>query len=116
MISDVKVGLLLSGGIDSNLIRALSPKMDYFCGGFENDFDYMYLKKKKLKINFTKIDSSKFLKRLKKLILLRGEPLSVPNEVVLSLIAEKAKSKKVKVLISGEGADEFFGGYDRIYS
>ena len=39
----------------------------------------------------------------------------MPNEVILSLIAKNAKAKKVKVLLSGEGADEFFGGYDRIF-
>ena len=41
------------------------------------------------------------------MIKLRCEPLSVPNEVVLSIIANKAKKDGVKVLISGEGADEF---------
>ena len=110
MRSDAKIGLLLSGGIDSNLIRKIIPKTDYFCGGFKNDFDYEYLKKRNLKIEFTKVNEKVFLKRLRKLIFLRGEPLSVPNEVVLSLIANRAKRKKIKVLMSGEGADEFFGG------
>jgi asparagine synthase (glutamine-hydrolysing) len=113
--SDAKIGLLLSAGIDSNLIRKNIPKVDYFSGGFKNDFDYAYLRKKKININFTKITKFNFLKRLKRLIHLRGEPLSVPNEVILSLIARNAKSKRVKVLLSGEGADEFFGGYDRIF-
>lgn len=115
MRSDAKIGLLLSGGIDSNLIRKIIPKTDYFCGGFKNDFDYEYLKKQNLKIEFTKVNKKIFLNRLRKLIFLRGEPLSVPNEVVLSLIAKRAKRKKIKVLMSGEGADEFFGGYDRIF-
>ena len=113
--SDAKIGLLLSGGIDSNLIRNNIHKIDYFSGGFKDDFDYEYLKKKNIKINFTKVTKTNFLKRLRRLIFLRGEPLSVPNEVVLSLIAKKAKRKKIKVLLSGDGADEFFGGYDRIF-
>ncbi len=114
--SDTKIGLLLSAGIDSNLIRKNIPKVDYFSGGFKDDFDYAYLKKKGINVNFTKITKVSFLKRLKKLIYLRGEPLSVPNEVILSLIAKNAKSKRIKVLLSGEGADEFFGGYDRIFN
>tara|TARA_Y100000591_G_scaffold330575_1_gene361942 strand:+ start:642 stop:2162 length:1521 start_codon:yes stop_codon:yes gene_type:complete len=114
--SDAKIGLLLSSGIDSNIIRKNIPKVDYFSGGFEDDFDYAYLRKKNIKVNFIKITRSSFLNRLKKLIYLRGEPLSVPNEVVLSLIANSAKDKKIKVLLSGEGADEFFGGYDRIFN
>ena len=116
ILSDAKVGLLLSGGIDSNLIRNLIPKTDYFCGGSKGDFDYQYLIKKKLKVNFVDFNRSTFLERLRKLINLRGEPLSVPNEVILSLLAKKAKKRKIKVLISGEGADEFFGGYDRIFN
>jgi asparagine synthase (glutamine-hydrolysing) len=115
MRSDAKIGLLLSGGIDSNLIRYNIPRVDYFSGGFTDDFDYKYLKKNNIKVNFTKVTKSNFLKRLRKLIYLRGEPLSVPNEVVLSLIAKNAKRKKIKVLMSGDGADEFFGGYDRVF-
>ena len=45
--SDAKIGLLLSAGIDSNLIRKNITKVDYFNGRFKNDFDYKYLKKKK---------------------------------------------------------------------
>jgi asparagine synthase (glutamine-hydrolysing) len=116
ILSDAKIGLLLSGGIDSNIIRNLIPKTDYFCGGFKSDFDYQYLIKEKLKVNFVNFKNSTFVNRLKKLINLRGEPLSVPNEVVLSLLAKEAKKRKIKVLISGEGADEFFGGYDRIFN
>ena len=68
-----------------------------------------------LPLEIIDINSNQFIKKFKELIKLRCEPLSVPNEVVLSLIANKAKKDGVKVLISGEGADEFFAGYDRIY-
>ncbi|WP_257975360.1 asparagine synthase C-terminal domain-containing protein, partial [Vibrio parahaemolyticus] len=45
------------------------------------------------------------------LLNLRGEPMSVPNEVLLYLVSKQAAKDGVKVLLSGEGADEFFGGY-----
>ena len=74
---------------------------------------------KKLKnffvLNPIKNSSKSYIKRFRELIKLKGEPLSVPNEVVLSLIAKSAKQKGFKVLMSGEGADEFFAGYDRIF-
>jgi asparagine synthase (glutamine-hydrolysing) len=116
----VPLGLLLSGGIDSNIIRHLSTKINYyFCGGFENDPDIIFCKKlkkeNKLKIDICEISTPQFIKKFKGLIKLRSEPLSVPNEVMLSIIGSRAKKKKIKVLLSGEGADEFFAGYDRIY-
>ena len=119
-ISDVPLGLLLSGGIDSNIIRHLSTKIKYyFCGGFEGDSDIIFCKKlkkeNKLKIDICEINPSQFIRKFKGLIKLKCEPLSVPNEVMLSIIGSRAKKKKIKVLLSGEGADEFFAGYDRIY-
>lgn len=114
--SDVKVGLLISSGIDSNLIRKYTKNLKLFSGGTKKDEDYIFLKNQNLKINFTEIKKKNYSQTLKKLIKLRYEPLSVPNEVFLHLIAKSAKKKGFKVLISGEGADEFFGGYDRIYS
>jgi len=59
--------------------------------------------------------SKKIKKRLVELIQMRNEPISVPNEIALSLIAKDAKIRGTKVLLSGEGADEFFCGYDRIF-
>jgi len=119
-LSDVPVGLLLSSGVDSNIIRNMSNRFKkYFCGGFKNDTDVVFCKKlkkeNKLPIEIVSIQANQFVKKFKELIKLRCEPLSVPNEVVLSLIAKKAKKNGIKVLISGEGADEFFAGYDRIF-
>lgn len=116
LMSDVKVGLLISSGIDSNIIRNFGNLSNLFSGGNLNDEDYIFLKKKKVNFNFVNVNKKIFVKTLTKMIKVRQEPLSVPNEVILYLIAKKARRKGIKVLLSGEGADELFGGYDRIYN
>ena len=49
------------------------------------------------------------------MIATKGEPLGVPNEVALASLAKNWSSQGGKVMLSGEAADEFFGGYDQIY-
>ncbi|MDB4001178.1 asparagine synthetase B [Oceanospirillaceae bacterium] len=116
LVSDAPVGLLLSRGIDSNLLKSLGSFDKYYTIGFDGDEDLVYLKSKNI-INLTSIECSReeYLNAFKYLLELRGEPMSVPNEVLLYIISKKASSDGIKVLLSGEGADEFFGGYDRIF-
>lgn len=120
MLSDFPVGVLLSGGIDSNLIRAYAPENTQFLTGAiegeNNDYDISYsLNQKDIQITPVIVSKTDFLSRWAELVKLRKEPLSVPNEVILSYLGEKWSNMGGKVLLSGEGADEFFGGYDRIY-
>lgn len=117
-ISDVKVGSFLSGGIDSSYITALLKPNNTFTVGFE-DF----------KTTFNETDLAKDLSDIlgienhKKLISAEesfellptiqyhmDEPQSNPSSVPLYFLAELA-SKYVTVTLSGEGADEIFGGY-----
>ncbi|MEI8608437.1 asparagine synthase-related protein [Enterovibrio sp. Hal110] len=116
-VSDAPVGLLLSKGIDSNLIASLADFDSYFSIGFKNDEDVEYL----LSQNIPNLDvklctNEEYKEAFEYLLALRGEPLSVPNEVLLYLISKRAAQKGIKVLLSGEGADEFFGGYDRVFT
>lgn len=115
-ISDAPVGLLLSRGIDSNLLKELGVFKKYYSIGFKEDEDIKYLESKKIE-NLTTIEcsASEYKKNFDYLLQLRGEPMSVPNEVLLYTIANRASEDGIKVLLSGEGADEFFGGYDRIF-
>lgn len=116
MVSDVPVGLLLSKGVDSHLIKALSPIVHYFSIGFEGDADYEFLKASAIPgLELYTASEDEYLRDLDYLLKLRQEPLSVPNEVLLFRIAKVASDRGIKVLLSGEGADEFFGGYDRIF-
>jgi len=117
LIADVPVGLLFSGGIDSNLIK-ISTKREFACftGGFIGDYDMDYAKNSLgEESNNIIVSDDDFLNRLQEMVKLRKEPLSVPNEVILSFLAESWALKGGKVLLSGEAADELFAGYDRIY-
>ncbi len=117
MISDVPVGLLYSGGIDSNLINDICEDgLVKFTGGFEGDYDVMHAEKNREYSNIIKVSNEDFIERFDKMIKLRKEPLSVPNEVILSFLAGEWSQRGGKVLLSGEAADELFAGYDRIYS
>jgi asparagine synthase (glutamine-hydrolysing) len=117
MVSDAPVGLLLSRGIDSNLIKELGEFERYYSIGFDGDEDIEYLKGETIdKLTVSTCNREDYLDSFYYLLKLRGEPMSVPNEVLLYRISKIAANDGIKVLLSGEGADEFFGGYDRIFS
>ncbi len=121
MVADVPVGLLFSGGIDSNLIDQLANQpLRKLTGGFMADYDMKFAKSQKeldpaADITIVKVEVHQFRERLREMVTLRKEPLSVPNEVILSFLAEVWSKNNGKVLLSGEAADEFFAGYDRVF-
>ena len=114
LVSDVSVGLLYSGGIDSNLIHTYAPKLNKFTSGHSGDYD-VEAAEDLTEVNIEIIESSKYLNLAKDMIATKGEPLGVPNEVALASLAKNWSSQGGKVMLSGEAADEFFGGYDQIY-
>jgi len=116
-ISDVPVGSFLSGGIDSSYITALLMPEKTFSVGFDYD-------------NFDETDEAKELsgilkiKNYKKMVTAddcfnaisdiqyhMDEPQSNPSAIPLYFLAKLA-SEQVKVVLSGEGADEIFAGYE----
>ena len=97
MIADVRVGLLYSGGIDSNLINDIcQDDLVKFTGGFEGDYDVMHAKKNEKLSNIIEVSNQDFIERFDKMIKLRKEPLSVPNEVILSFLAGEWSKEEVK--------------------
>ncbi len=118
LIADVSIGSYLSGGLDSSIITAIAKPEHTWTIGFENnnEFEYSDLVAKKYNLQHHKIliDNDEFLKIAKQMILTKKEPLSVPNEVLLYKLTQKVAGYN-KVILSGEGADELFCGYDRIF-
>ena len=123
MVSDVPVGVLLSGGLDSCSILSSLYHQDYknintFNIGFaENEHNESFLAKKitedyHYNFNNTQLDNESLYKNLIESTYYQDEPLMHLNEPHLLAISKLAKPK-VKVLLSGEGADELMGGYVR---
>jgi asparagine synthase (glutamine-hydrolysing) len=115
-ISDVKVGSFLSGGIDSSYItRSLMPNKTFSVGfankGFSEVDDAVALSKM-LKIeNINKtIDKAEFFKEISNVQYHSDEPHANLSAVPLYFLSKLAK-EHVTVVLSGEGADELFGGY-----
>ena len=116
LVADAPIGLLLSRGIDSNLLRNIGEFKNFYTIGFEGDADIEYLNNQDIEgLTSLVCSPDEYRNAFNYLIELRGEPMSVPNEVLLYIISKRAAADGVKVLLSGEGADEFFGGYDRIF-
>lgn len=117
-ISDVPVGSYLSGGLDSTIIAGLAHKPHTWTVGFEdnNEFEWGRIAAKKFKADHSEviIDKNEFIELAKFMIDKRKEPLSVPNEVLIYKMTKQVKTKNT-VILSGEGADELFFGYDRIF-
>ncbi len=117
-ISDVPMGTFISGGLDSTIISAIAKPNYVWSVGFKNfnEFNWCNIANQKIKskINNIIVDPKKFKNITKEMIEKRSEPLCVPNEVLINILSKEAK-KKNTVLLSGEGADEVFWGYDRIF-
>ncbi|MDR3165544.1 MAG: asparagine synthase (glutamine-hydrolyzing) [Synergistaceae bacterium] len=117
-MSDVPVGSYLSGGLDSTIVAALTKELHTWTVGFEqeNEFEWGRIAAEAIGSLHHEVvaDKDSFLKDAERIIKVRKEPLSVPNEVLLYKMTQKVKEKNT-VILSGEGADELFFGYDRIF-
>lgn len=119
LVSDVKVGSFLSGGVDSGLLAAVSGCDETFTVGFRNEgslYDETALagklaEKLKVKNHCKYITKEEFQEALPKVVYYLDEPLGDASAVALYFLSEAA-SGKVKTVLSGEGADELFGGYN----
>lgn len=117
LLSDVEVGSFLSSGIDSSYIVSLAkPDRTYTVGYDIPKYDEIKYAKDltdKLGINNTSkvIKMDEYMEEFPKIMYYLDEPTSDPAAISLYFVAKLA-SKDVKVVLSGEGADEFFGGYN----
>jgi len=117
MVSDVEVGTFLSSGVDSSLIASRFKGQKAFTVGFDyenyNEIDYSKELADKIELeHYTKtITTEEYWDVLGKVQYHMDEPLADPSAVALYFVSQEA-AKHVKVALSGEGADEFFGGYN----
>lgn len=115
-ISDVKMGMFLSGGIDSSFIAGCSTLKDTYSVGFEGGIcDETGLAEElceHLHATNTKrlITKKDFWDGIPLILNALDEPVADPSIIPLYYLCELA-SRDVKVVLSGEGSDELFGGY-----
>ena len=123
LISDVDVGTFLSGGIDSTLISTIAntisdTKINTFSIGFENP-EYDESKQARKISNIIKSNHNEYILRNKdieetiyNIANAFSEPFSDSSQIP-TMILSKFSSQKNKVVLTGDGADELFGGYNR---
>jgi asparagine synthase (glutamine-hydrolysing) len=123
LMSDVPLGLFLSGGIDSTCIAALmAPMMQEpvrtFAVGYEepeaNEVGYARLAAHAVGAEHHEVvvTPDAFLQELPRLVWHEDKPIAFPSSVSLYFVSRLA-SEHVKVVLTGEGADELFLGYNR---
>lgn len=127
LLSDVPVGSFLSSGLDSSIIASIAvkklPKLSTFTIGFENIDDPYHGKadesvlakqfadKIGSKHYNVKVNAEDFKEDLKIFCKYGDQPFSVSSGLGILAIARVARDLGIKVLLSGDGADECFGGY-----
>jgi asparagine synthase (glutamine-hydrolysing) len=125
MVADVPVGVLLSGGIDSSVVVALlaeqgqhglatySIGFDSAGGQSGDEYYYSDMVAKAFDTNHHKIhiDNSRLVPALPKTVAAMSEPMVSHDCVAFYLLSEEV-SKSIKVVQSGQGADEILAGYD----
>ena len=124
LVSDVPLGAFISGGLDSSLLLSYITKhkknVSTYITGFSdegyNEFKYADIVADSLGLSPKKLimTQDEYTESLIETIKFRGEPLSVPHENAFLKMSRFIKND-ISVVMSGEGADELFGGYGRIF-
>jgi len=122
--SDVEVGTLLSGGIDSSLISTIyssisNHPINTFSVGYKthtkySELPYASIVAKNIKSNHTALEITQkdFIDSLEDVFENLEEPHADPASIPLYLLTKEIKAQGIKTVLSGEGSDELFLGYD----
>lgn len=127
LMSDVPIGAFLSGGVDSSIVCAIAAESigDFptFSIGFEDDYDpysgYADETKYALQVSeylgtkhtSIRVGAKDFEELLGDFVFYADQPFAVASGLGVLAVAREARRQGVKVLLSGDGADEIFGGY-----
>ncbi len=123
LMSDVPLGVFLSGGLDSSAIAAIMKRLS---GGAVKTFSVGYEEAAFSELGYARqvaeaigsehhqvvVSMTGFFNALPRLVWHEDEPITWPSSVSLYFVSELA-SRQVKVVLTGEGSDEMFGGYAR---
>ncbi|UCH94253.1 MAG: asparagine synthase (glutamine-hydrolyzing) [Candidatus Aminicenantes bacterium] len=121
--ADVPVGFYISGGLDSSLISVIATELIPGVKGFSFSIDFEDKNKSESKYqrkiaNYIRsyhsekrFSHSEIIERLKKAVYYSESPLKETYNTASLALSETARSKNIKVVLSGEGADEWFAGY-----
>lgn len=125
MVSDVPVGVFLSGGIDSSVVAAILQKhygnIHTFTIGFKeakyNEATYAKQVAKHLGTNHTEkfLDSAQAKEILDNFVDIYDEPFGDSSGIPTTLVSQVAKDAGIKVVLSADGGDEIFCGYERYW-
>ena len=122
LVSDVDVGVFLSGGLDSSLIVSSLAEQGYslpcFTMGFENSSDYYEERPQASRLakyfgmkSYTfEINEKMTIKKLPEIFNASDEPFADTSAIPFYMLANQVSSK-LKVVLSGDGGDEVFAGY-----
>jgi asparagine synthase (glutamine-hydrolysing) len=127
LLSEVRLGAFLSGGLDSSIIATQAarklPSLTTFCIGFEaaddpyhGEADESMAAEETAKLigsthHTIRVRASDFRNSLESFCWHGDQPFAVSSGLGILHIAQKAKEEGIKVILSGDGADESFGGY-----
>ena len=123
LMSDVPLGMFLSGGVDSSAIAAITKRLTdtavktFSVGYDENGIANSAMRRQVASFIGTdhheiRVGIDDFFNSLPQLIWHEDEPITWPSSVSLHFVSKLA-AKQVKVVLTGEGSDELFGGYER---
>jgi len=122
LMSEVPLGVYLSGGIDSGIITAMMSKIvdepvETFSVGFGNEGEIGELTQAQKTANYLGtnhhqilIEQGEYKNNLENIVWHNEEPVADPSALAIYLLSKKAK-EKVTVVLNGAGGDEVFGGY-----
>jgi asparagine synthase (glutamine-hydrolysing) len=123
LISDVPVGVFLSGGVDSSLVTALAAQRGPITGfcisssgpSDETTFAAVVADALGIPLHVRRITEDELFAELDHWAYFNDIPVADPSAVALMLLCRDVASAGVRVMLSGEGADELFGGYRAYY-